>query len=593
MVIFMEGRREALQVGTIRQRIQDAVDVSGAFDNCFFHSYAAYLLTNDLPLPNDLFIQNPQHPGCLSPGEQLKQIFNTSKDLEVFSVYHQKKYPAAPPSDMLVEKTMVLGVLLREWFAQQLLDNTDHKAELFDNNNEDKVSFLKMIEGCRALGLEHVIQDDRYKTIYEANLAFFDALSPEPQPNELEHFRTYWNQDGYKQYCQHLAKPGVKVSFTEVDPVLIEQKIPYVLYSKQDGSVTSKHEELLTSKPLFELSISANEGHYSLLKNSVNAPALEEYQVSMEQYKIDREVILRLEAGSEEKSRACESMPSQLLKAILPEGVVNDSPVDELILCAAKIKLAIPPQVSLEAVEDRQSTPLIEKSISPVAPEVVVPSVRRVDLIPSEQHREDSGASAEPALQVSPEAIQQTPLVEESSPSLPTKEASNSVLLERQRAEVDASNEALIPFEKKLYILIEKTCSFKGNSDENKAAHILIDQLLNAKEDLDAKKISIEQFKEACFDACDIAEKSVLNKHRGWKQVIANILSTVVSIATFGRVDLNWSHINTDTINKVQEMKKELTGLRTTMDTKGTQVEETSPPSLENGRSEDSSPKQP
>ena len=107
-----------LQPQLINFRIANAVDVSGALDNCFFHSYAAYLLSNKLPLPTDLFTPNPANKN--SPAEQLKQIFKGPDDLEMFNAHYQQKYPDAQPNEMLAEKALVLGVLCRENFANQL-----------------------------------------------------------------------------------------------------------------------------------------------------------------------------------------------------------------------------------------------------------------------------------------------------------------------------------------------------------------------------------------------------------------------------------------------------------------------------------------
>lgn len=323
-----------LQPQLINFRIANAVDVSSALDNCFFNSYAAYLLSNKLPLPNDLFTPNPANKN--TPAEKLKETFKGADDLEIFNAYHQQKYPNAESSEMLAEKTLVLGVLCRENFANQLSKDEEHKDQLFENNDENKISFLKIIDSYRDFGRETVLADDRIAPIYESNREFFDGLSQTPQANEKDGFRAYWDQQGYENYCQHLAKPGVQVSITDFDPILKAQNIPYTLYSKQDGSITAQNTGD-TSKPTFELVISGAEAHYSLLKNSTTETSLNDYAASMAQYKADREAIVSMQGTPESKVKACTKMPSQLVGAICPKGEVGN-PVNILIARCAEIK---------------------------------------------------------------------------------------------------------------------------------------------------------------------------------------------------------------------------------------------------------------
>lgn len=323
-----------LQPQLINFRIANAVDVSGALDNCFFHSYAAYLLSNKLPLPTDLFTPNPANKN--SPAEQLKQIFKGPDDLEMFNAHYQQKYPDAQPNEMLAEKALVLGVLCRENFANQLSKDEANKDQLFENNDENKISFLKIIDSYRDFGRETVLADDRIAPIYESNREFFDGLSQTPQANEKEDFRAYWDQQGYKNYCQHLAKPGVQVSFTDFDPVLKAKNIPYALYSNQDGSITAQNTGD-TSKPKFELAISGADAHYSLLKNSTTETSLNDYAASMAQYKADREAIVAMQGTPESKLKACTKMPSQLVGVICPKAEVGN-PVEILIARCAEIK---------------------------------------------------------------------------------------------------------------------------------------------------------------------------------------------------------------------------------------------------------------
>lgn len=319
----------------LHQRLANAVDVPGVLDNCFFHSYAAYVLANNLPLPTDLFSRNPERAG--SPAEQLKEVFKNPADLDMFNAYQQQRFPGAEDGAMIAEKSLVLGVLYREWFAEQLLKNEAHRDELFDNDDESKVSFIKLINACRDVGVETVLRDDRMAPIYEANRDFFNNLNRTPQLDEKQAFRTYWDEQGYKNYCQHLATPNVRISFTDVDPVLKTQNVPYTLYSKQDGSITSQNEGN-AEQPRFELVISGVEGHYTLLKDNQTEEPLNEYAASLAQYKADREAILLMNGTQEEKREASRNMPSQLVGATCPRGAVANNQIEALIAAVTEIK---------------------------------------------------------------------------------------------------------------------------------------------------------------------------------------------------------------------------------------------------------------
>ena len=168
---------QRLPVEDLQQRLVDSVDVSAAMDNCFFHSYAAYQLSHHMDLPADLF--RPVS-GRDSPAERLKTQFTQASDLDLFNQHYRQMNPdASSDEDMLMEKTLVLGVLLREWFADKLSENTANKAELFDNDVDHKPSFMKMMAICqdRSGNLDQRLnllrqQDD---PIFKANEAYFQS----------------------------------------------------------------------------------------------------------------------------------------------------------------------------------------------------------------------------------------------------------------------------------------------------------------------------------------------------------------------------------------------------------------------------------
>ncbi|MFI4919346.1 MAG: type IV secretion protein Dot, partial [Legionellales bacterium] len=100
---------------SLAARIKESLDVSGAFDNCFFHTYASYLLANEKSLPDDLFTFKSLL-GDASYAAKLQTRFPNQESLSLFEDFARPQGQALEPVDpnFLVEKTLVLGFLLRE-----------------------------------------------------------------------------------------------------------------------------------------------------------------------------------------------------------------------------------------------------------------------------------------------------------------------------------------------------------------------------------------------------------------------------------------------------------------------------------------------
>ena len=129
-------------------------------------------------------------------------------------------------------------------------------------------------------------------------------------------------------------------------------------------------------------------------------------------------------------------------------------------------------------------------------------------------------------------------------------------------------------FEEQLNIVNEKLSSFEDGSDAHIAATALSSKLSEARDGLLGGHSSIEKFKSSCEEACNVAERSALKEHRGWKQVFANIGFAVASIATLGIANIisklktgsfDFSKTNTDSTNKILKMKEELQDIPTAM----------------------------
>lgn len=155
----------------LSQRLSTAVDVSGAFDNCFFHSYAAYLLANGLPLPADLFTFDSIIPGEESPARRIQALLPTAASLDIFVEYRRALDPAST-SHCMMEKTLILGFLLREWFATKMA-TTPTIGETMLTGEQGVVSLFKNYIEFVGAGLSGEELDSQ-TSVYAPNRAFLD-----------------------------------------------------------------------------------------------------------------------------------------------------------------------------------------------------------------------------------------------------------------------------------------------------------------------------------------------------------------------------------------------------------------------------------
>ncbi len=365
----------------VKTRIAQSVDVSGAFDNCFFHCYAAHLLTNSLPLPDDLF-RFDSVLGADSNASKLQSLFPNEDSLSVFEDFDRMVNSRPKSPTHLVEKTMVLGHLLREWFATQMANNLEHRDEMLQGSS----GVISIFKGYKEIRPMMESKEDLYTgpeaNIYAANagfLEYFTARPDAPQQEKYEkYFRqaggnvdraisAYWKAEGYQAYCQFIAEPGVKLSFNDVTPVM-EQTLrqPLTIYSSTgDAQVHTGGDHI----PRMEISLDAQAGHYHLLKTEANTVELDQYARSNLQYRTDREAVL----GTRDKLAAAEQRESLLVGATCPRGHV---PKDPFTLLTEKVEQM--QSVVAENVVDRgpkkKAEPIIDE-LTVTAPKVTSPKV--------------------------------------------------------------------------------------------------------------------------------------------------------------------------------------------------------------------------
>ena len=327
----------------LAERIQDALDVSGAFDNCFFHTYALHLIANDLPFPDDLFSFRPilgAHSVAVKIRKELPDFASLSMFSEFFKRNQQNAVPLSP--SFIVEKTLILGFLLREWFATKLHDN----LKVRDAMKDSVIGQFKHYVAVRPS------QEDGYANLvlgeggvlYEANLDFLEYASSRPKnapltkketafeqyftshATEDEAFAAYWLEHGYRNYCTHYANAGIKLSKNDVTPVLQMNGQAITFYNPNSSIL----EEIPgnASLPKMEVKLDSSSGHYFLLGTDATAPMLGEYAKSYEKYLQDRKEVLLL-PGS--KIAAANKKSSLFVGAICPRGVLEYSAITVLL----------------------------------------------------------------------------------------------------------------------------------------------------------------------------------------------------------------------------------------------------------------------
>ncbi len=324
----------------LSEKIKQALDVAAAFDNCFFHSYAMYLIANKLPLPKELFTF-VSILGDESPASQLQKRFPHQDSLSLFAEYSQRHHPhdKSCAASFIFEKTLVLGFFFREWFATQMAGNLKIRDAM---HAEVLHKFIIYTEFRAVMSKDELLMGEE-GVLYAANEEFLeyfhrrsqcdiqDTLSQQEQ--QFEHYFTtngedknkaliaYWNEQGYPKYCQLLATPGVKLAQNDVAPVikLLGQRLtiynPNAMVLREiDGNVVT---------PKMEIVLYAADGHYCLLNTNATTTVFAEYAQSYAQYKKDRTETL---ASIGNKLTVANAKPSLLVGAICPPGLLEKAP---------------------------------------------------------------------------------------------------------------------------------------------------------------------------------------------------------------------------------------------------------------------------
>ncbi|MGC1183357.1 Dot/Icm T4SS effector Ceg23 [Legionella sp.] len=319
----------------LRGREIEVLDVSGAFDNCFFHTYVTYLIAHQLPLPEGLFTFK-SILGSNSYALQLQKRFPNIDSLSLFSDFSKSQKPDKKliSPNFIVEKTLILGFLLREWFATQMAKHSEIGEAIKNNILTQFINY----KNFRAFVAKEDLLSGPEGVIYSANQDFLEYFYAYPKAGKLTQqeqvfnnyftendgdihkaLTAYWHAQGYQNYCRQFATSTTKLAYNDLSPIVQFIGQPITIYDEHGGILQDIKIEEKTST--MEIVLYAAEGHYGLLNtNNVN-PLLNEYHKSFKQYKKDREQIL---AAVENKLVATNTKPSLLVAAICPSEHLDD-----------------------------------------------------------------------------------------------------------------------------------------------------------------------------------------------------------------------------------------------------------------------------
>ncbi|MBA2653136.1 MAG: hypothetical protein H0U73_12865 [Tatlockia sp.] len=327
----------------LAETLNQAVLLPAKIDNSFFHALTLYMLGNKIPFPKDLYKQ------CSDDSASMNELKNLLADgnLDFFKQYSEKNsFNDNDFPNHLVEKTIVLGAILRAWFIEQLKHSASNSQRIFgysgeeiDNADVAKATFTQLIEEyqqANILGISNNNIDalnkfkEKYKnnSIYVSNKEFFEKATAAELEND-NHCWNYWdNQGGYKNYCNYLANDEVKISFFDLKSVFVDNLgIPVKVYNYINYTIQEKVEVKNVKAVPFELVINST-GDIYLLPTTDTKYVNQEYQNQQKAY--DEDLSLPFNTSEQKLVERLAARVHEMREAVKEPLVIEYN--DELVL---------------------------------------------------------------------------------------------------------------------------------------------------------------------------------------------------------------------------------------------------------------------
>lgn len=289
---------------TSKQRVDASVNVSGALENCFFHSYALHLMGHQ-QVPAELFnFQSILGPN--SPASQLQQTFSSEEQLSVFN--------EISGSSGVVEKTFVLGVLLREYLATKMATDPLVKKDISQKAQAEYERYMD----ARGVGFAHsdiagsgqyfiankansgflnyafqrqqALESDPTLTTFQKDNNFEQYFQGTPTPTSAQAFQQYWAKEGHLYYCKNFATSNNPLSIKDVAPIMNALGQPVHVYGS-DGSLSPDMttDPAGATKPAMELALDGIGGHYHILRQVKTSAMLDAYERDIVAYNAEKQ----------------------------------------------------------------------------------------------------------------------------------------------------------------------------------------------------------------------------------------------------------------------------------------------------------------
>lgn len=300
------------------------INVSGEFDNCFFHCLSAHMLLQNIPLPKGLF-----QAKAGSPAGELCKIFSDRAHFDAYFASLQREFPN---KQFMQEKTLVLGVLFRQYNADLLKQQNQQVQSAFADQMKRATvaAWMKTKEPGYALNADDFIlhlKGSQFGTLVSSNEGWFReiyagtneliqplnhllnttyqndfnqlrvskrALKKNPAltlPDYLVHHfldKTNIPAGVFNLYIAELQQPNVKLSYEDLKPLMLnELHIPFTVNTYGGNGILFSEAPIEGSNyaPL-EVSLSGQVGHYYL--HEEESPAVIAYEKELLVYEAER-----------------------------------------------------------------------------------------------------------------------------------------------------------------------------------------------------------------------------------------------------------------------------------------------------------------
>lgn len=359
------------------------IDTSAAFKDCFFNNLALHFLKNGAELPEALFT----NPGDRSLAAQLLERFPDSAALNKYFT-DMASLPGQSPlieggaveDNYLSDKVMVLGVLLRSLYQQQLINVADDdnstkareikafKQNLFEQLKPMLENYKEFVEAGMKPDLLDTLIGGQSGPLYYALKTDLEGLKDNiDDPIELQ---TYWRDVGAAKVMRYYGQLEQPISAVEAKLFLRQLDVPALITTKTSAdveptvleTVATIGDEPRAGIPAEPMTLGLANEHYYHTMTSENALLLA-YDASLRTVKAQRDELgsVRETGAKLEKCKtsryisvAAEMPNADLSTAQKSDGIIGSIDNNSAIILAHQEVLREQEEAAQEAIRAEQ-----------------------------------------------------------------------------------------------------------------------------------------------------------------------------------------------------------------------------------------------